>query len=121
MLEALPKKIDLKKTKGLTIEWADGEESFYSLEYLRRMCPCATCRTARGDSPKAAEESPNPPQEPEKSASKRTSLTVLAGDFSRPLTVDHAEMVGNYAIRIEWSDKHSTGIYSYLYLREISQ
>jgi len=28
-------------------------------------------------------------------------------------------MVGNYAIRIDWSDDHGSGIYSFQYLREI--
>ena len=31
-----------------------------------------------------------------------------------------AEMVGNYAIRIDWSDGHASGIYSFQYLRDIS-
>ena len=29
------------------------------------------------------------------------------------------EPVGNYAIRINWSDGHSTGIYSWEHLRQI--
>ena len=29
------------------------------------------------------------------------------------------EPVGNYAIRIDWSDGHNTGIYSFDHLREI--
>ncbi|MGN6725766.1 MAG: gamma-butyrobetaine hydroxylase-like domain-containing protein [Tepidisphaeraceae bacterium] len=28
--------------------------------------------------------------------------------------------MGNYAIRLNWSDKHASGIYSFTYLREIS-
>jgi len=31
-----------------------------------------------------------------------------------------AELVGNYALRIDWSDDHGSGIYSFEYLREIS-
>ncbi len=31
------------------------------------------------------------------------------------------EPVGNYAIRINWSDGHSTGIYSYEHFRAICQ
>jgi DUF971 family protein len=30
-----------------------------------------------------------------------------------------AEMVGNYALRIRFSDGHDTGIYTWSYLREI--
>jgi DUF971 family protein len=32
-----------------------------------------------------------------------------------------AEPVGNYAIRINWSDGHNTGIYSWEHLRRICQ
>ena len=35
------------------------------------------------------------------------------------LTALGAELVGNYALRINFSDGHSTGIYSWDYLREI--
>jgi DUF971 family protein len=30
-----------------------------------------------------------------------------------------AQLVGNYALKITWSDQHDTGIYSFQYLREI--
>lgn len=48
-------------------------------------------------------------------------LTVLpAGAVSSgPLTAVDAEFVGNYAIRIRFSDGHDTGLYSWKYLREI--
>ena len=28
----------------LAIAWSDGEESYISIERLRRACPCATCQ-----------------------------------------------------------------------------
>ena len=31
----------------------------------------------------------------------------------------HVEEVGTYAIRIDWSDGHNTGIYSFDHLRQI--
>jgi DUF971 family protein len=31
----------------------------------------------------------------------------------------HVEEVGSYAIRIDWSDGHGTGIYSFDHLRRI--
>ena len=49
-------------------------------------------------------------------------LTVLPssmGDASGPIAAVSAELVGNYAIRIVFSDGHRTGIYSWGYLREI--
>jgi DUF971 family protein len=97
-----PVHLDLKKDAGLTVHWADGTESFYPIDYLRRMSPSADQRQLR------EEMESNP-------------LTVLPSGAAHqgPLTASGAEMVGNYAIRIRFSDGHDTGIYSWQYLREI--
>lgn len=99
-----PTHIDLKKDKGLTIQWPDGSTSYFSIPYLRKMSPSADARQLREDMAK------NP-------------LTVLPASFGRaasaPLTATSAELVGNYALRIVFSDGHATGIYSWDYLREI--
>lgn len=97
-----PRKLDLKKDRGLTVEWADGTTSYYSIAYLRRMSPSAEQRELR------REMASNP-------------LTILPSSAGRggPLTALSAEMVGNYAIKIRFSDGHDTGIYSWAYLREI--
>lgn len=99
-----PRKLDLKKDRGLTIEWSDGTTSYYSIAYLRRWSPSAEMRQLR------EEQAKNP-------------LTVLPASAARassgPLVALGAEMVGNYAIRIQFSDGHDTGIYSWAYLREI--
>lgn len=97
-------KLDLKKTEGLTVTFADGKVATYSLSMLRTNCPCATCKTQRSQQ-----------------ATKPTRLTILPGNFADELIVDHAELVGNYALRIDWSDGHATGIYSFEYLREIAE
>jgi DUF971 family protein len=39
--------------------------------------------------------------------------------FQPALKMLAVEPVGNYAIRINWSDGHSSGIYSYDHFREI--
>jgi DUF971 family protein len=39
--------------------------------------------------------------------------------FKPRLKMIDVEPVGNYAIRINWSDGHNTGIYSYDHLRRI--
>lgn len=98
-----PIKLDLKKDKGLTVEWADGATSYYSIAYLRRMSPSAEARALRDEM-------------------ERNPLTVLPSPRSAnsgPLQADSAELVGQYAIRIRFSDGHDTGIYSWDYLREI--
>jgi len=98
----VPSKIDLKKDKGLTIEWADGTTSYYSIMYLRRMSPSADMKQLREEMTK------NP-------------LTVLPNRHASnaPLVAVNAELVGNYAIKLFFSDGHDTGIYSWRYLREI--
>lgn len=85
----------------MTVAWADGTSSYYSIAYLRRMSPSADARELR-------------------SQIERNPLTVLpSSSASGPLAAVSAELVGNYAIRIEFSDGHTTGIYSWEYLRSI--
>lgn len=99
-----PKHLDLKKDKGLTVHWHDGRVSFYPVAMLRRMSPSADARALRDEMAK------NP-------------LTVLPSgavpDGSDPLTATGAELVGNYAVQITFSDGHDTGLYSWEYLRQI--
>jgi DUF971 family protein len=97
-----PKAIDLKKDKGLAIEWHDGSSSYYSIAYLRKMSPSADMRQLRKEMDK------NP-------------LAVLPSTPTSddPIAARDAELVGNYAIRIRFSDGHDTGIYSWAYLRQI--
>ncbi len=100
-----PAHIDLRKDRGLTIQWADGSGSYYTIAYLRRMSPSADMRELR------RHIDTNP-------------LTVLpsghgTSDPGGALTATDAELVGNYAIRISFSDGHSTGLYTWAYLREI--
>ena len=103
-IEAHPIHLDLKKDRGLTIQWNDGTSSYYSIPYLRKMSPSADAKQLR------EEMSRNP-------------LTVLPSNFgsSANLTAVDAEFVGNYAIRIRFSDGHDTGIFSWRYLREIDR
>lgn len=96
-----PKNLDLKKDRGLTVEWADGSTSYYSIAYLRKMSPSAEQRELR----KQMERNP---------------LTVLpATGGGGSLRAEDAELVGNYAIRIRFSDGHDTGLFSWDYLRRI--
>lgn len=96
-----PRHLDLDRTRGLTITWSDGRISFYPVAHLRRMSPSADARHLR------EQLASNP-------------LTVLpAAPSTGPLAALDAELVGNYALRIHFSDGHETGLYSWSYLREI--
>jgi DUF971 family protein len=37
----------------------------------------------------------------------------------KPLRPESAELVGRYALQIHWSDGHSSGIYTFTYLRTL--
>ena len=95
-----PTHIDLQKEKGLRLDWADGESVFFPIDYLRKMSPSADSKALR-------DELENNP------------LAILQGSNSEPLTALGAELVGNYAIRISFSDGHTAGIYSWEYLRSL--
>jgi DUF971 family protein len=95
--------LDIKKRKprdivyadDLTIEWRDGVVSHFPFFALRDSCPCASC------------------------VDELTGEKVLDPKKIRPdIHIVKCEYVGNYAIRIDWSDGHNTGIYSFRFLRE---
>jgi DUF971 family protein len=99
-----PKHIDIKRDRGVTIEWSDGVTSFYSVNYLRRMSPSAEQR-------QLLEE-----------MQKNPLMVLPASALSKagePLTIEDAQFVGRYAIKLVFSDGHDTGIFSWDYLREI--
>ena len=108
--QTTPIRLHLKREQGLEVDWADGRRCLYTLQYLRSMCPCAQCSGVReGGQPAAGGEAPK----------KKPLLTILPGNSANPLAAVAAELVGNYALRIDWSDEHGSGIYSFQYLREI--
>jgi DUF971 family protein len=95
-----PTDLHLKKTEALEITWADGHHSVLPLQFLRKHCPCAGCRG-------------------ERDLLGRTMLPIVQTTYDGPITATGAELVGNYALRIDFSDSHSTGIYTFDYLREL--
>jgi DUF971 family protein len=84
----------------MRILWDDGHESRYAYPDLRRACPCATCREERAK-----------PQ--------RNPFQIIPNATLRDLEPTHLSPVGNYAINIEWSDGHHTGIYPWDMLRAL--
>ena len=90
-----PVDVELDRAVGLTLHWADGTESHFGLEELRRNCPCAECRGLREQGRIVG---PNP-----RSLLKLTALG--------------AELVGGWGLTINWSDGHGTGIFAWSILR----
>ena len=101
-MQPVPSKIKLAgENNTLTINWSDGHLSAYPYQYLRDRCPCASC-TGHDYAPVQPQAAP-----------------TLLPMFQKALKPERAELVGRYAVQIFWNDGHSTGIYSFDYLRDL--
>lgn len=93
-------KVNVTTGTGVDIVWSDGHASHYDFPYLRDHCPCALCNDERN---------------------KKSQIPASAAlpMFKPKVTAKGAAAVGGYAIQIQFSDAHSTGIFSFDHLREI--
>lgn len=99
-------KVQVSTGKGVDIVWSDQHHSHYDFAYLRDLCPCAMCDDERR---KKLDAGPH---------TGPVSSPALPMFKPRP-SARAAKQVGNYALQIDFSDGHGTGIYSYDYLRTI--
>ena len=99
-----PTKLELTNAGRLRITWSDGQVREYAVRELRDKCPCATCREKRS--------APPPPA---------TSLPILSLADAAPLRITAMNPVGHYAYGIDFSDGHSTGIFTLESLREMGE
>jgi DUF971 family protein len=96
MLE--PTQIIEESDSAVTIEWSDGESFLYNASQLRRVCPCAGCVNEwTGE------------------------RTLKAETISDDMSFKSIGIVGRYALNFIFSDEHDTGIFSFKYLREVSE
>ncbi len=105
-----PEHVRVNQTEGtgVEIDWKDGHSSHWTFAFLRDACPCATCieeREATGREP--GQQKPQP----------KTALPM----FKAALRPKKVQTVGRYAIGFDWNDGHTSGIYSWHYLRSICQ
>lgn len=101
--EPVKVKVLLSTGEGVVVDWRDGHHSHYTFPYLREHCPCATCNDRRARSQSVTGE-------------RVQSDLPMYREQARALK---AEPVGHYAVRFDFSDGHTTGIYSFDFLREI--
>ena len=103
-----PKAVRVNRTAGtgMEIDWADGHQSRYLFGWLRDACPCATCKEARDVSGQKPGDAPKP-------------APGMLPIYRDPVKPSEVRAVGKYAIQFDWSDGHTTGIYSWKYLREV--
>ena len=83
----------------LAIRWKDGVETYIRLEDLRRWCPCAVCAGEKDLLGRQYGGSP----------------TLSPNSF----VLKSCAPVGGYALQPVWADGHSSGIFSYEYLRSL--
>ena len=89
---------DIVYAEDLAIEWADGVTSRHPFVALRDACPCAACVE-------------------EMTGKKILDPKTIPADIH----IRACDYVGNYAIRITWSDGHDSGIFSFGYLRDLHE
>jgi DUF971 family protein len=101
-----PKSVKVNKTtgQGMDIDWKDGHHSHYTFAWLRDACPCATCNEEREGSGRRIGHP----------AAAKPGALPMYKDPTRPLEVTP---IGRYAISFHWNDGHTTGIYSWDFLR----
>ena len=95
-----PEHIEIIGTE-LAIRWDGGDETFLSHEFLRLHSPSASNKGERdifGTQYGGAEQNKFP-----------------------GVQINGWDAIGNYAIRIQFSDGHNTGIYSWDYLRKLAE
>jgi DUF971 family protein len=104
----LPTALKIIDGRYLRIGWSDGQILQTSIGALRKACPCATCK-----------EKHKPPVDSgiEKKTAKIALPTLTAAE-TKPLTISHMRPVGNYAYKIDFSDGHSSGLFTMELLRE---
>ena len=95
----MPRNVSLSESR-VTIDWSDGHKSVHANGRLRESCPCALCAG-----------------EPLAIGVGRVIPLVVAAPPG--VFAVRYQMVGRYAISFAWSDGHTTGIYSFDYLRRI--
>jgi prepilin-type processing-associated H-X9-DG protein len=95
-------KVHVTTGEGVEIAWADGHASRYDFPYLRDECPCAVCNDERL----------------KKDNVKSKGMLVLPM-YKERVKARAAKAVGNYALQIDFSDGHGTGIFSFEFLRSI--
>jgi DUF971 family protein len=92
-----PEAIDVTPQNAIRILWPGNVEVTIPAFALRDACPCAGCVD-------------------EGTGEKLLDPVTIPADI-RPLEI---HPVGSYAIQIQWSDGHNTGLYTWKTLRDAS-
>jgi DUF971 family protein len=88
----------LPAEQALHVAWADDLQARLNLIHLRAQCMCARC------------------------VDEITGERIIDTDGIDPsIQIDQLQLVGNYALRIHWSDGHHQGLYTWEHLRRLCE
>jgi len=88
-----PNTIELDRRSHLLLGWPDGTSARFDISSLRLACPCAGCR------------------------SRHEQGLRSVPDDGQAVEAVNANVVGSYALGIEWRDGRCNSIYSFATLR----
>jgi DUF971 family protein len=93
-MHALPQDLKALRAEGLLrITWNSDHVADYSFHYVRSNCNCASC------------------------VDENTGVRILDPKLvPAEIAITDMQLVGNYAVRVHWSDGHSTGLYTWDHL-----
>lgn len=85
-----------RDTGTLVLGWSDGSTYELPFKYVRGECPCAAC------------------------IDEFTGARILdLNSIPDTIIPEQMAMSGNYALKISWSDNHSSGLYTWEHLLNI--
>jgi DUF971 family protein len=88
----------LSQERALSVTWHDGLNRLLPYLELRAQCMCARC------------------------VDEITGQRILDVEGIDPsIMIDEMQLVGNYALKIRWSDGHDTGLYTWEHLRRLCE
>ena len=98
MDSAVPTDIRAERDKGLlSVTWPEQHAEF-PFVFLRGQCDCAHC------------------------VNEWTGQRILdPATIPTDVFIQQMELVGSYAVRIHWSDGHSSGLFTWERLRELAE
>lgn len=93
-----PENIRAHSEKGvLEVVWSADDISRLSFASVRRACPCASC------------------------VDENTGRQILQPEsVSEDIKAVAVQLAGNYALKIDWSDGHGTGLFTWAHLRKLA-
>ena len=98
-MQSAPSNIRALRDEGLLqLDWPDNAQHRLPFHIVRGMCPCASCVN-------------------EFTGERMIDPATIPQDIT-PLEMS---LVGNYAVRVKWSDNHDTGLFTWSYLRQLGE